>query len=120
MKVLAVHNNKGNFIFLQTNATEGQYSCLVEDVADDKEVIGVDIKSNKFILADRLATTEEKEELKRELETKNLELEKKNKELEIKNQELQSKNIYLETKENENIKLTDKVIELTAKNLINQ
>ncbi|WP_252246699.1 hypothetical protein [Clostridium sp. ZBS4] len=113
MKVLAVYNNKGNLIFLQTNANEGQYSCLVQEVDVNKEVIGVDLETNKFILADRQATTEEKEQLKRELEAKNLELE-------IKNQELVSKNTYLETKENENIKLTDKVIELTAKNLINQ
>ncbi len=119
MKILVVHNNKGQLIFTQTNATE-HYNCLVEEVADNKEIIGVDLETNKFILADRLATTEEKEHLKRELEAKNIELEKKNKELEIKNQELVSKNTYLETKENENIKLTDKVIELTAKNLINQ
>ena len=119
MKILAVCNEKGQLIFTQTNATE-QYNYLVEEVADNKEVIGVDLETNKFILADRQATTEEKEQFKRELEVKNLELEKKNQELEIKNQELQSKNIYLENKENENIKLTDTVIELTAKNLINQ
>lgn len=119
MKMLAVYNEKGQLIFTQTNATE-QYNCLVEEVEDNKEVIGIDIKTNKFIIVDKLATTEEKEQLKRELEAKNLELDKKNKELEIKNQELQSKNIYLENKENENIKLTDTVIELTAKNLINQ
>ncbi len=105
MKILAVYNNKGQLIFLQTNATE-QCSCLVEEVEDNKEVIGIDLSTNKFILADRQATTEEKEQLKRELEAKNLELEKKNK--------------ALENKENQNIKLTDKVIELTAKNLINQ
>ncbi|WP_252224523.1 MULTISPECIES: hypothetical protein [unclassified Clostridium] len=105
MKILAVCNEKGQLIFAQTNATE-QYSCLIEEVTDDKEVIGVDLENNKFILANRHATTEEKEQLKRGLEAKNLELEKKNKEL--------------ENKENENIKLTDKVIELTAKNLINQ
>ncbi|MDR5586611.1 hypothetical protein [Clostridium aquiflavi] len=105
MKILAVHNQTGQLIFTQTNAIE-QYSCLVEEVAENKEVIGVDLETNKFILVDRFATTEEKEQLKRELEAKNLELEKKNKEL--------------ENKENENIKLTDKVIEITAKNLINQ
>ncbi|NFG24856.1 hypothetical protein FDF11_13425 [Clostridium botulinum] len=87
MKILAVHNKKGQLIFIQTNATE-QYSCFVEEVTDDKEVIGVDLENNKFILADRLATTEEKEQLKRELETKNLELENKNKELELKANEL--------------------------------
>lgn len=67
MKILAVYdNNTGKLIFTQTNATE-KYSCMVEDVDDNKEVIGVDIKSNKFILADKLATTEEKEKLKTEL-----------------------------------------------------
>ncbi|MBN1051266.1 hypothetical protein DV092_04240 [Clostridium botulinum] len=98
MKILVVHNEKGQIIFTQTNAIE-QYGYLVDEVADNKEVIGVDLETNKFILADRLATTEE--------------LEKKNKELEIKSQKL-------ENKELESIKLTDKVIELTAKNLINQ
>ncbi|MGN2337597.1 hypothetical protein ACTFIN_05655 [Clostridium cagae] len=98
MKILVVHNEKGQIIFTQTNAIE-QYSYLVDEVADNKEVIGVDLETNKFILADRLATTEE--------------LEKKNKELEIKSQKL-------ENKELESIKLTDKVIELTVKNLINQ
>ncbi|ACD24089.1 hypothetical protein FDE76_15345 [Clostridium botulinum] len=112
MKILTVYNSKGQLIFTQTNAIE-QYSCLVEEVAENKEVIGVDLETNKFILTDRLATNEEKEQLKRELEAKNLELEKKNKELEIKNQNL-------ENKELESLKLTDKVIELTAKNLINQ
>ncbi|MGN2339844.1 hypothetical protein ACTFIN_17265 [Clostridium cagae] len=119
MKILAVYDSKGQLIFTQINATD-KYKCLVEDVEENKEIIGVDLETNRLILTDRLATTEEKEQLKRELEAKNIELEKKNQELEIKNQELVSKNTYLETKENENIKLTDKVIELTAKNLINQ
>ena len=96
MKILVVYNQTGELVFTQTNATE-QYSCLVEEIEDNQEVIGVDIETNKCILADRLATTEEKEALKRELETL-------------------SNN--LANKEDENIDLTDKVIDLTAENLL--
>ena len=98
MKTLIVYDNKGNIVFTQTNSTE-KYSCLVEDVADNKEVIGVDIETNKLILVDRLATTEEKEQLRLQLESKNNEL---------------------ESTLAENEKLTDKIIELTAQNLINE
>lgn len=80
MKTLVVYNNSGNIIFTQTNATE-QYSCIVEDVGDDKEVIGVDTSTGKCILVDKLATTEEKEALKRELETKNKDLQEAKQEL---------------------------------------
>lgn len=96
MKVLVVYNQTGELVFTQTNATE-HYSCLVEEIEDNQEVIGVDIETQKCILEDRLATTEEKEALKRELETL-------------------SNN--LANKEDENIDLTDKVIDLTAENLL--
>lgn len=69
MKTLVVYNNYGQLIFTQTNATE-QYSCIVEDVTEDKEVIGVDVKTGKLILVDRLATHEEKELLRIELQNK--------------------------------------------------
>lgn len=91
MKILTVYNSQtGGLVFTQTNATE-QYACLVEDVADNQEVIGVDIETTKCILADRLATTEEKEALKRELEAKNAELQSAQNELE------NTKNELLET-----------------------
>lgn len=96
-RILVVFNKStGELVFTQTNATE-QYSCLVEEVADNMEVIGVDIENNRCILADRLATTEEKEKLKKELEilTNNL-----------------------AATENENSDLTDRVIDLTAENLL--
>ncbi|NFG58195.1 hypothetical protein FC778_05515 [Clostridium botulinum] len=112
MKILAVHNSKGQLIFTQTNATEN-YKCLVEDVDDNKEVIGIDLETNKFILADRQATTEEKEQLKRELEAKNLELEKKNKELEVKSNELNS------TKQ-ELLSTQAAVVDVTYNNLIKE
>ena len=98
MKTLVVYDDTGNIIFTQTNAI-ADYACLVEDVADNKEVIGVDIETNKLILVDRLATTEEKEQLRLQLESKNNEL---------------------ESTLAENEKLTDKIIELTAQNLINE
>ncbi len=74
MKTLIVYDLKGNLVFTQTNVIE-QYSCIVKDVADNKEIIGVDISTGKCITVDRQATTEEKEQLKRELNEKNKELE---------------------------------------------
>lgn len=88
MKILTVYNSEtGELVFTQTNATE-QYNCLVEEVEDNKEVIGVDIETQKCILADRLATTEEKEQLKAELTAKNAQLESVNAELEATKSEL--------------------------------
>ncbi len=119
MKILAVHNSKGQLIFTQTNATEN-YKCLVEDVDDNKEVIGIDLETNKFILADKLATTEEKEQLKRELEAKNLELEKKNKELEIKNKALENKENELNSTKQELLSTQATVVDVTYNNLIKE
>ena len=48
MKILVVYNNTGQLIFTQTNATE-QYYLTVEDVADNKEVVGVDLSTNKLV-----------------------------------------------------------------------
>ena len=72
-KTLVVFNSKGQPIFTQTNATEN-YNLLVEDVSEDKEIIGIDTSTSKCILADRQATTEEKEALKKELEKTKQEL----------------------------------------------
>lgn len=81
-KILAVYNKKtGDLLFTQ-NGVQEEYACLTALVADAKEVIGVDLNTtNSFILADRQATTEEKEQLKRELESKNKELETTKQEL---------------------------------------
>ena len=80
-KILAVYNKKtGDLLFTQ-NGVQEEYTCLTALVADTKEVIGVDLRTNSFILADRQATTEEKEQLKRELESKNKELETTKQEL---------------------------------------
>ncbi|WP_252243552.1 MULTISPECIES: hypothetical protein [unclassified Clostridium] len=119
MKILAVYNFKGQLIFTQTNATE-QYSCLVEEVADNKEIIGVDLETNKFTLTDRQATTEEKEQLKRELESKNLELEKKNKELEFKSKILENKENELNSTKQELLSTQATVVDVTYNNLIKE
>ncbi|MDU1116426.1 MAG: hypothetical protein E7J99_03975 [Clostridium butyricum] len=80
-KILAVYNKKtGDLLFTQ-NGVQEEYACLTALVADTKEVIGVDLSTNSFILADRQATTEEKEQLKRELNEKNKELETTKQEL---------------------------------------
>ena len=80
MKTLIVYDKQGQLIFTQTNATE-DYNFLVEDIEDNKEIIGVDISKKKCIVVDKLATTEEKEALKTELESKNNELQKKENDL---------------------------------------
>ena len=105
MKILTLYNNQtGELVFTQTNATE-QYSCLVEEIEDNQEVIGVDIETTKCILVDRFATTEEKEILKKELEAKNLELQNVNAELE------RTKNELLETQAS--------LVDSTYNNLLN-
>ncbi|MBZ9690746.1 hypothetical protein [Clostridium sp. M14] len=119
MKILVVYNKKGQLIFTQTNATE-QYNCLVEELVDNKEVIGVDIETNKFILADRYATTEEKEQLKRELEAKNIELGNKNKELELKSNELENKENELNSTKQELLSTQATVVDVTYNNLIKE
>lgn len=80
MKTLVIYNKQGQLVFTQTNATDS-YNLIVEDVADNKEIIGVDTSTEKCILVDKLATTEEKEELKAKLESKNNELQKKQNDL---------------------------------------
>ncbi|WP_394887100.1 hypothetical protein [Clostridium butyricum] len=74
-KILAVYNKKTGYLLFTQNGVQEEYACLTALVADTKEVIGVDLSTNSFILADRQATTEEKEQLKRELNEKNKELE---------------------------------------------
>ena len=54
MKTLVVYNKQGEVIFTQTNATDS-YNLIVEDVAEGKEIIGVDVKTGKLKLADRQA-----------------------------------------------------------------
>ena len=80
MKTLVVYNNNGQLVFTQTNAIDS-YNLIVEDVADNKEIIGVDTSTEKCILVDKQSTTEEKEVLKAKLESKNNELQEKQNDL---------------------------------------
>ncbi|NFR86475.1 MULTISPECIES: hypothetical protein [unclassified Clostridium] len=119
MKVLGVYNTKGKLIFIQINSEE-QYASHVEDIEDAKEVIGINLETKKFILVDKLATTEEKEQLKRELESKNLELEKKNKELEFKSKILENKENELNSTKQELLSTQATVVDVTYNNLIKE
>lgn len=110
MKTLVVYNQSGQLIFLQTNATE-QYKCLVEDVNDGQEVIGVDIKTNKFILTDKITTASDNEKLKIQLNTKNNELSSVQLQLNSVSGELNSTKTELTKKETE---LTSTQKELTS------
>lgn len=72
MKTLVVYNNIGNIVFTQTNAT-GNYACLVEDIAEDKAPVSVDVSIGKCILGDSYEIAEQKRKAKEELERKKAE-----------------------------------------------
>ena len=80
MKTLVVYDKQGQLVFTQTNATDS-YNLIVEDVADNKEIVGVDVKNKKLILADKQATAEELRATEAELEEKNKELQETKQEL---------------------------------------
>lgn len=80
MKTLVVHDNTGQIVFTQTNAIDS-YNLIVEDVSDNKEIIGVDVKNKKLILADKQATAEELRATEAELEEKNKKLQETKQEL---------------------------------------
>lgn len=83
MKTLIVNDTEGNIIFtMQGTEIQDNYSCIVTDIEEGKEIVSVDTTTGQVITKDKEPN----------------ELEK-----------LQS----------ENEELTDKVIELTAQNLIN-
>ena len=84
MKTLIVYDYNGNTAFtMQGTEIKDNYSCIVADIEDGKEIVSVDASTGQVITKDKGPT----------------ELEK-----------LQS----------ENEELTDKIIELTAQNLINE
>ena len=84
MKTLILHDEQGNLAFtMQGTEIKDNYSCIVTDIEENKEIVSVDVSTGQVITKDKGPT----------------ELEK-----------LQS----------ENEELTDKIIELTAQNLINE
>lgn len=84
MKRLIIYETNGNIIFsMWGTEIQENYSCIVADIEENKEIVSVDVSTGQVITKDKGPT----------------ELEK-----------LQS----------ENEELTDKIIELTAQNLINE
>lgn len=84
MKTLIVYDSNGNIISsMWGTEIQDNYSCIVADIEEGKEIVSVDASTGQVITKDKGPT----------------ELEK-----------LQS----------ENEELTDKIIELTAQNLINE
>ena len=70
MKTLVVYNKKGQLIFTQTNATDS-YNLIVEDVADNKEIIGVDLLTGKSVTVKADLSDYKKQQKINELEEKN-------------------------------------------------
>ena len=73
MKTLIVYDKNKDIVFIQKDANSS-YELICKEVPDDKEVIGID-ENNEFILADKVATTEENEQLQLKLADTNKELE---------------------------------------------
>ena len=70
MKTLVIYDTKGNIVFTQTNATDS-YNLIVEDVADNKEVIGMDLSTGRLVTV-KADLSDYKKQLKlNELEEKN-------------------------------------------------
>lgn len=111
MKILTVYDSKtGDLIFTQKNATQ-EYACLVEDIEDNKEIIGVDIESKKCLTVDRQVTTDEKNQLKIELDRKNSELIEKDK-------LISNKDIELEKVNSDLLKAQSAIVDITYDNLL--
>ena len=69
MKTLILYNNEGNKIFTM-GGTEIQdnYSCIVTDIEENKEIVSVDVETGQVITKDKEPTEFEK------LQTENEEL----------------------------------------------
>lgn len=70
MKTLVVYNQQGQLVFTQTNSTE-QYYLTVEDIAEDKEVIGMDLSTGKLVTVKADLSDYKKQQKLNELEEKN-------------------------------------------------
>lgn len=80
MKTLIVYDETGTIIFTQTNATS-TYTCLIEDIAGDKQPVSVDVSTGKCILDDSEKVKKEKQKLKEEFDKKQNEIAKTQEEL---------------------------------------
>ena len=70
MKTLVIYDTKGNIVFTQTNATDF-YNLIVEDVADNKEIIGMDLSTGKLVTVKADLSDYKKQQKLDELEEKN-------------------------------------------------
>lgn len=92
MKTIIVHDKTGNVLMSSTGQYDYPCSLITEEIPEGKELIGVDVKNNSLILADKQVTTEDNKKLQEKLNTKEKELNNKNDEIELKNKELTEKN----------------------------
>ncbi|MFR1378826.1 MAG: hypothetical protein ACLSTJ_07700 [Clostridium neonatale] len=107
MKTLIVYDQLGNIIFTQTSANSN-YACLVEDIAEDKAPVSVDVENKVCILGDSFEIAEKKRKVKEELERKKAdELEK-----------LQSTEKELSNTQKEILSIQANLVDLELKNLL--
>lgn len=61
MKTLILYNNKGKLIFsMRGEEIDNNYSCIVTDIEEGKEIVSVDISTGKVITKDKEPTPLEK------------------------------------------------------------
>lgn len=70
MKILIVYNKQGQLVFTQTNSTE-QYYLTVENIAEDREPIGIDLSAGKLVTVNGDMSEYNKTKLIEELHKKN-------------------------------------------------
>lgn len=69
MKTLIVNDTEGNIIFtMQGTEIQDNYSCIVTDIEEGKEIVSVDVSTGQVITKDKKPTEFEK------LQTENEEL----------------------------------------------
>jgi hypothetical protein len=69
MKTLIVNDTEGNIIFtMQGTEIQDNYSCIVADIEEGKEIVSVDVSTGQVITKDKKPTEFEK------LQTENEEL----------------------------------------------
>lgn len=82
MKTLIIYDNTGKITFTQVLAdTTKSYSCLIEEIAEDKQPVSVDVSTSMCILDDSEEIKQRKIKLIAELESKQNEINKIEKEL---------------------------------------
>ena len=70
MKTLIVCNEKGECVLTRTDVND-KYSCSITDVDDNREIIGLDLETNKIITVSNDISDYKKQQKKNELMKKN-------------------------------------------------